>query len=393
MKTKLLLLAFITSIFGFSQSYVGGTYLINEFMVSPPGIGGYTSDIGLEFLEFRSVSSTDFPANTYLVCVEGEGSSNQGEVKERLNLSNLSFNSKEYLVVIYRGTTPKPYDAVLAANSATCEVYDETTVTDYDGDLENHSITYMLISSPTDPDGVDIDTNDDGVIDNAATWTIYDSVSNLDDEDSSDTSYGYGQVLFVQNIGGIAAGGNASVDGEDTYFSDPVAGFYINLLDNGTSESRIQYMARQGTSTGHAAEDWMGGPCDSGSSLPNWKVNGTSVKVHPDDFKSDILADANFGGPNPDPTDDSDNIVLSIKDSFLNSKFRLFPNPVKNILTIDSNNIEVSSVKIYNILGKQVLSQKGLDNRELNISSLSSGLYVLKLDTDRGSLNKKIVVE
>ncbi|MFY0712998.1 T9SS type A sorting domain-containing protein [Seonamhaeicola sp. NFXS20] len=84
--------------------------------------------------------------------------------------------------------------------------------------------------------------------------------------------------------------------------------------------------------------------------------------------------------------------TASVEDK-LASKFKIFPNPVDDVLTIDSNNIEVSSVKIYDLLGKQVYAQKGLVSKNINVSQLNSGLYLLKLDTNSGSLNKKIIIE
>ncbi|WP_406684672.1 T9SS type A sorting domain-containing protein [Seonamhaeicola sp. MEBiC1930] len=77
----------------------------------------------------------------------------------------------------------------------------------------------------------------------------------------------------------------------------------------------------------------------------------------------------------------------------LASKFKVFPNPVQDVITIQSNNINVSAVSIYNVLGKEVLSQKGLSNSDINVSNLNSGMYLLKISTDEGVLNKKILVE
>ncbi|WP_177176613.1 T9SS type A sorting domain-containing protein [Hyunsoonleella jejuensis] len=83
---------------------------------------------------------------------------------------------------------------------------------------------------------------------------------------------------------------------------------------------------------------------------------------------------------------------LSTEDK-LASKFRIYPNPAKDILTIESNNIQVESVRIFSLLGKEVFRQNGLISREVNISNLSSGMYILKIATNSGSLSQKIVVK
>ncbi|AUP78683.1 T9SS type A sorting domain-containing protein [Flavivirga eckloniae] len=93
-----------------------------------------------------------------------------------------------------------------------------------------------------------------------------------------------------------------------------------------------------------------------------------------------------------------DNLVLAntttlSAEDFLASKFKVHPNPVEEVLTINADNIEVSSVKIYNILGKEVYGQKGLSNSNINVSSLSSGMYLLRIATENSSLTQKIVVK
>jgi hypothetical protein len=66
--------------------------------------------------------------------------------------------------------------------------------------------------------------------------------------------------------------------------------------------------------------------------------------------------------------------TLSTTEFELNqNKFSVYPNPVKeNIIYFN----EFSTVSIYDITGKSVL--KGVDVKELNVSSLSSGVYFVK---------------
>jgi hypothetical protein len=87
-----------------------------------------------------------------------------------------------------------------------------------------------------------------------------------------------------------------------------------------------------------------------------------------------------------------EDVTASVED-LLASKFNVYPNPVKDVLTIKVKDITVSSVKIYDLLGKEVFAQQGLSKQELDITNLNSGLYLLKIDTLDGTLNKKIIVE
>ena len=73
------------------------------------------------------------------------------------------------------------------------------------------------------------------------------------------------------------------------------------------------------------------------------------------------------------------------------SLFSLFPNPVKDILHITSNNkFSIETISIYDIMGKNVF--KTTKNvQEINIGNLSHGIYILKLDTSIGNASYKIL--
>ena len=79
---------------------------------------------------------------------------------------------------------------------------------------------------------------------------------------------------------------------------------------------------------------------------------------------------------------------LSVEDEIF-SKTVIYPNPVTDILTIELNNkLELNKVSIYNLLGKLVIQN---DNPVLNLERLTSGLYILQIETDRGIVTKKLI--
>ncbi|WP_298238590.1 T9SS type A sorting domain-containing protein [uncultured Algibacter sp.] len=83
------------------------------------------------------------------------------------------------------------------------------------------------------------------------------------------------------------------------------------------------------------------------------------------------------------------NPILSTKtqDAF---KFSVYPNPVSNTLNINSKEV-LSSVKVYSLLGKRVL-QLTNNLESINVSSLSNGVYILKLEARNGaSVTRRIV--
>ncbi|MFD2824044.1 T9SS type A sorting domain-containing protein [Lacinutrix iliipiscaria] len=82
--------------------------------------------------------------------------------------------------------------------------------------------------------------------------------------------------------------------------------------------------------------------------------------------------------------------ILSVEDYSLSNSISIYPNPTSDIVNIDvSNAISVRSLELYNIIGKQVLKNNGAST--LDLSQLNSGVYMLKVVTDSGSLTKKII--
>ena len=84
-----------------------------------------------------------------------------------------------------------------------------------------------------------------------------------------------------------------------------------------------------------------------------------------------------------------DNGVLSVDDAKL-ELINLYPNPMKDHLTIEGNND--ARIEIFNVLGKSVLSAElSNNNRTINTSNLQSGLYILKMDSNGIVTSTKIL--
>lgn len=378
MKKTLLITFLCISTLGYAQTYNNSAgYYINELIASISG-----TDLPNEYIELRGPANGLIPAGTYLITIEGDGensASNVGKVQEVLALGGLSFGSNGYLSIIY--STGTMYNAALVGTSA--NVYNETTITGYDGDLLDYSGTYLLISAPSDPTDVIVDSEAerDGQFDSTGDhtlWNIYDSVSTLDDDATSlQLEYGYGQINVATNF-----------TTNPTLFKTP-AGSSMLSIDDGSSGANVYYIARQGVSTGYnPVSDWMAGQTNS-STGPNWTFTGDLPRVSPDSMASTSLLNSTFGGPNLDPVDDG---ALSTKD-ILASKLNIYPNPAKDYITVESKSVRISSVAMYNLLGAQVISEKALVNSRLNVSGLAKGIYMLKIEAEGGTATKKIVIE
>lgn len=73
------------------------------------------------------------------------------------------------------------------------------------------------------------------------------------------------------------------------------------------------------------------------------------------------------------------NNTLSVETTNLKDAF-IFPNPVKDIINIGSNQL-VQEVRIFNMLGQKLYSTKDLNNNEIDLSFLSDGYYFIEVNS------------
>ena len=85
------------------------------------------------------------------------------------------------------------------------------------------------------------------------------------------------------------------------------------------------------------------------------------------------------------------NTTLSIDDNEIAS-FKAYPNPTQDKWMVTSNNNKITSIQVYDVLGKQVL-QLAPNTSEATIdgSGLKTGLYFAQIKTDTGSSSIKLV--
>ncbi|MFV5690421.1 T9SS type A sorting domain-containing protein [Flavobacterium sp. LT1R49] len=70
----------------------------------------------------------------------------------------------------------------------------------------------------------------------------------------------------------------------------------------------------------------------------------------------------------------------------------LYPNPVSNgKVYISSKNELDKEIIIFDVLGKKVL-QTMISSRELNVSNLTPGVYIIKINENDASATRKLIV-
>ena len=77
---------------------------------------------------------------------------------------------------------------------------------------------------------------------------------------------------------------------------------------------------------------------------------------------------------------------------------KIFPNPVKDKLSISNIiNSNLRSIEIFTVLGKlnrTYLVKNNVNNLEIDVSNLTSGIYLLKLNNEDGnSKTQKLIVQ
>ncbi|WP_130733656.1 T9SS type A sorting domain-containing protein [Flavobacterium sp. J27] len=229
--------------------------------------------------------------------------------------------------------------------------------------------------------------------DMGVTWTKY----NTPITDFAGTSVG-GTLLFSDNNNGILLGRNGSgTSATYTMYTTSNGGVlwsagvpytqpYLSLsfipgttILVGTASNNTTFTYNSGYSTDFGAT-WT--PIDSG-------VQRTSIK----------FLDGTTGWAGGFTTSSTTDGIYKYtganlgSDSFLASKFAIYPNPANDVISIVSDNLLFESISLTDINGRVVkeTNASSTTNFNLNISDLNAGIYFMKIKTADGILDKKII--
>lgn len=87
------------------------------------------------------------------------------------------------------------------------------------------------------------------------------------------------------------------------------------------------------------------------------------------------------------------NETLSIENQISVAEFSMYPNPTSTgFVTITSSNNEAIQAQVFDVLGKQVISNT-ISNNKLDVSSLNTGIYIVKLTQNNAIITKKLVIK
>ncbi len=69
----------------------------------------------------------------------------------------------------------------------------------------------------------------------------------------------------------------------------------------------------------------------------------------------------------------------------------IYPNPSSYSITVHTGRTNVSAIELYNLCGQRVLTAATTSNPVINIYSLPQGTYILKVVTDNGTFQRKVI--
>ena len=250
---------------------------ISEIFFNPPE----SFDAPNEYIEIRGTPNSTLPLGTYLISIEGNASGNPGTILNVFDLSGRAIGGNGFLVLLQNSNS---YTAHAHASVAVNTVgpgwgHGASSTVGHRGenssstDLENPSITYLLIETSLAPaNDADIDADNDGDPENPifSTWRVIDGVGILDNTGLGDVAYGL--INFRRNAAATVRPGSTVVA--------------INFTPN--------YVGRSGNTTSSAAGAWVVSE-DIAGSAPAFAL-GPAASTVPSSFAGRQLN--HIGAPN-----------------------------------------------------------------------------------------------
>lgn len=83
--------------------------------------------------------------------------------------------------------------------------------------------------------------------------------------------------------------------------------------------------------------------------------------------------------------------ALGVNDNIFD-QISIYPNPANEFINVKiPSHVQVANTNLYNILGKKV--NANLVNGQMDISNLSKGLYILKIESNSGTFTQKLIIQ
>jgi len=79
---------------------------------------------------------------------------------------------------------------------------------------------------------------------------------------------------------------------------------------------------------------------------------------------------------------------------FDSANFAVFPNPVKNVLNLDSTMADITDVAVFNLIGQQVIAKTvNATHGQVDMSALPQGTYMVRITANNQVKTVKVIKE
>lgn len=93
-------------------------------------------------------------------------------------------------------------------------------------------------------------------------------------------------------------------------------------------------------------------------------------------------------------TYNSDGCELSLSANFIDNNLSVFPNPSNETVYVQLNGIEITSVNVMDMTGREVGTfNSSTEYVEIDVTKFNAGTYLLNINTEKGNLVKRIIVQ
>lgn len=141
-------------------------------------------------------------------------------------------------------------------------------------------------------------------------------------------------------------------------------------LNDGSGTFAITTDTLLGTRSGDIEVEDIDEDGDNDIIISGWDEAARAVKLYTNDFTT-----------------------LSIDDEALVNNLQMYPNPTNGVLNISSkSNQKITKVQVFDLLGRTVENIDLIDDK-VDMSRLSSGVYLLKLTAGNSEVTKRIIKE
>src|SRR5690554_4728118 len=206
-----------------------------------------------------------------------------------------------------------------------------------------------------------------------------------------------GQVLWAKNYGGTG------YEGVNDITVDTSGKVYITGYFGGVANFSGNFLVSEGSNdvfvlkTNNAGVvEWAEGFGSTGSDNGKGIIVDSSGNIYVTGEFEDTVS---FGSTDLTATGYKDMFLIKLSsddlatEQYLSEQWKVYPNPVKDILTIEvPQTHSETSVELYNLLGQKIMEYNPVNNTEqIDVSGLAQGVYLLTIR--QNGINKTVKIK